>query len=65
MKIDAAGRPRAFKKVIVAGRYEGQPVHQKLHRDIGELLEASLSVQDIASKLGCSSSTVQRVKKNR
>jgi len=54
-----------IQKAIAAGRYEGRPVNQKLHRDIGELLEANLSVRDIASKLGCSTSTVQRVKKNR
>lgn len=54
-----------IQKAIAAGHYEGRPINEKLHRDIGELLEASLSVRNIASKLGCSSSTVQRVKKNR
>jgi DNA invertase Pin-like site-specific DNA recombinase len=54
-----------IQKAIDAGRYEGRPVNQKLHRDIGELLEANLSIRNIASKLGCSTSTVQRVKKNR
>ena len=54
-----------IQKAIAAGRYEGRPINEKLHRDIGELLEASLSVRNIASKLGCSTSTVQRVKKNR
>lgn len=54
-----------IQKAIAAGRYEGRPINEKLHRDIGELLEAGLSIRDIASKLGCSTSTVQRVKKDR
>ncbi len=54
-----------IQKAIAAGRYEGRPINEKLHRDIGELLEARLSIRDIASKLGCSTSTVQRVKKDR
>jgi len=54
-----------IQKAIAAGRYEGCPINKKLHQGIGELLEASLSVRDIASNLGCSTSTVQRVKKDR
>ena len=54
-----------IQNAIAAGRYEGRPINKKLHRDISELLEAGLSIRNIASKLGCSTSTVQRVKKDR
>lgn len=54
-----------IQNAIAAGRYEGRPINGKLHWDIGELLEAGLSIRNIASKLGCSTSTVQRVKKDR
>lgn len=51
-----------IKRAVELGRYAGRPINQKLHRDIGELLEAGLSIRNVASKLGCSTRTVQKVK---
>lgn len=52
-----------IRKAVEAGRYSGRPINEKLHGDIAELLQAGLSIRNISSKLGCSTSTVQRVKK--
>lgn len=54
-----------IRKAVEAGRYSGRPINEKLHGDIAELLQAGLSIRNISSKLGCSTSTVQRVKKER
>lgn len=45
-----------IKKASVAGSYKGRPINEKLHRDIGELVEDGLSIRNIASKLGAHTS---------
>lgn len=52
-----------IQKAVELGRYFGRPINEKLHRDITELLSAGLSIRNISSKLGCSTSTVQKVKR--
>jgi len=51
-----------IQRAVELGRYLGRPINEKLHRDITELLTAGLSIRNIASKLGCSTTTVQKVK---
>ena len=52
-----------IQRAVELGRYLGRPINEKLHRDITELLTAGLSIRNIASKLGCSTTTVQKVKR--
>ena len=52
-----------IRKAQDAGKYQGRPVNEKLHQDIRDLLGVGLSVRNIASKLGCSTSTVQKIRR--
>jgi len=52
-----------IRKAQDAGKYQGRPVNEKLHKDIRDLLGVGLSVRNIASKLGCSTSTVQKIRR--
>jgi DNA invertase Pin-like site-specific DNA recombinase len=52
-----------IRKAVEAGRYSGRPINEKLHKDVAELLQAGLSIRNISSKLGCSTATVQKIKK--
>ena len=53
-----------IRKAVAAGRYLGRPVNQKLRQDITELLQVGLSIRNIAAKLNCSTSTVQKTKRD-
>ncbi len=44
------------------GKYNGRPVDQKLHGKVKELLALGQSVRKVAEILGCSPTTVQKVK---
>jgi len=47
------------------GVYHGKPVNQQLHNNITELLVEGKSIRKVASLLNCSTSTVQKVKKQK
>ncbi|MCY1366481.1 putative transposon DNA-invertase [compost metagenome] len=54
---------QGIEKAKAQGAYKGRQVDAKLHRQITELLGDGKTVRGVASILGCSTSTVQRVKK--
>lgn len=45
------------------GKYTGRPVDEALHKKIGALLKDGKSIRNIADLLGCSPTTVQKVRK--
>lgn len=49
-------------KAKADGKYNGRPVDQKLHDKVKELLALGQSVRKVAEILGCSPTTVQKVK---
>lgn len=50
------------QKAKAAGVYKGRPVDDVLHKKISTLLGEGKSIRSVASLLGCSTATVQRVK---
>jgi len=54
---------QGIEKAKEAGVYRGRPIDPKLHRRVQELLAAGLSIRKVAEHAKCSTSTVQRVKR--
>ena len=50
------------EKAKAAGVYKGRPVDDVLHKKISTLLGEGKSIRNVASLLGCSTATVQRVR---
>ncbi|HBN23061.1 MAG TPA: resolvase [Holosporales bacterium] len=46
-----------------SGKYKGRPVNQKLHENISALLQAGKSYGSIVDLLGCSRSTISKIRK--
>ncbi|MFV3412237.1 recombinase family protein [Pseudomonas sp. NY15436] len=54
---------QGIEKAKAQGAYKGRQTDAELHRRIAELLADGKSVRGVADLLGCSTNTVQRVKK--
>ncbi|MCA1773161.1 MAG: recombinase family protein [Halomonas sp.] len=54
---------QGIEKAKEAGKYQGRPTNPDLHRRVVELLSKGFSVRKTAEHAQCSTSTVQRVKK--
>ncbi len=54
---------QGIEKAKAQGAYKGRQTDAELHRRIAELLSDGKSVRGVADLLGCSTNTVQRVKK--
>ncbi len=50
-------------KAKASGKYKGRNVNPKLHENIEALLEAGKSYKDIVNLLGCSRSTISKIRK--
>lgn len=54
---------QGIEKAKAEGRYRGRPLDPALHQRVTELLNAGLSIRKVAQHARCSTSTVQRVKR--
>lgn len=54
---------RGIAKAKAAGKYQGRPSNPALHRKILMCIRLGMTVRGTAEMVGCSPSTVQRVKK--
>lgn len=55
---------QGIEKAKEAGKYQGRPKDTEKRRKVVELLKAGLSVRKVAEHAGCSTSTVQIVKRD-
>lgn len=53
---------QGIKKAKVAGRYQGRPADEKLHKRVKELLDAGLGIRATARHANCSTTTVLRIR---
>ena len=54
---------QGIEQAKAEGKYTGRPVDEALHKKIGALLKDGKSIRTIADLLGCSPTTVQKVRK--
>lgn len=54
---------QGIEKAKAAGVYRGRPIDPDLHRRVSELLSKGFSIRKVAEHAKCSTSTVQRIKK--
>lgn len=55
---------QGIEKARSEGKYKGRQINKKLHENIEVLLNAGKSYSDIVKLLGCSKSTISKVKKS-
>lgn len=53
---------QGIEKAKVAGRYQGRPADEKLHKRVKELLDAGLGIRATARHANCSTTTVLRIR---
>lgn len=53
---------QGIKKAKEAGKYQGRPIDQDLHRRVRELLAAGLGIRATARHAGCSTTTVLKIR---
>jgi DNA invertase Pin-like site-specific DNA recombinase len=57
-----SGRHQGIHKANAAGKYEGRPVDEEMHKRAKELLGAGLGIRATARHAGCSTTTVLRIR---
>jgi DNA invertase Pin-like site-specific DNA recombinase len=53
---------QGIDKAKAAGKYQGRPVDEDLHKRVKELIKAGLGIRATARHAGCSTTTVLRIK---
>lgn len=53
---------QGIQKAKAAGKYQGRPVDEELHRRVNELLAAGLGIRGTARHANCSTTTVLRIR---
>ncbi|MNU03994.1 putative transposon Tn552 DNA-invertase bin3 [compost metagenome] len=53
---------QGIEKAQAAGKYQGRPIDENLHKRIKELLNAGLGIRATARHASCSTTTVLRIK---
>jgi DNA invertase Pin-like site-specific DNA recombinase len=56
---------QGIEKAKAAGKYQGRPVDEDLHKRVNELLKAGLGVRATARHANCSTTTVMRIRDDR
>ncbi|MNP65803.1 putative transposon Tn552 DNA-invertase bin3 [compost metagenome] len=56
---------QGIEKAKAAGKYQGRPVDEDLHKRVKELLKAGLGVRATARHADCSTTTVMRIRDDR
>lgn len=53
---------QGIQKAKAAGKYQGRPVDEELHKRVKELLTAGLGIRATARHANCSTTTVLRIR---
>ena len=53
---------QGIEKAKAAGKYQGRPVNEDLHKRVTELLGAGLGIRATARHVNCSTTTVLRIR---
>jgi DNA invertase Pin-like site-specific DNA recombinase len=53
---------QGIEKAKAAGKYQGRPVDEDLHKRVSELLSAGLGIRTTARHAKCSTTTVLRIR---